>query len=366
MKKLIIAAAAAIVAPMSASADVTVKFPEGKADSVYTVEHMLISDMVRSRAERPMPAIDTLKSVAGIMKFDVDASGPANYRIRFGGRDAVNIYTSPGENLAVIISSESPLDYIVTGSALMDGITELRQKSGEILKQYQTAAQTEPRDEAAMQNAMNAYNSLFKDYAASKPADPASLFALLNLDGEDFMTIFESVDPSLKNSALYPLVESQKTYVEKSIEADKKMKEMQNGNYEAPDFTLKNLEGKDVKLSDFRGKWVIIDFWGSWCGWCIKGFPKLKDAYEQYKPELEILGVDCNEPEANWRKGVEKYKLPWVNVYNPEGTTILSDYAVQGFPTKIIVNPEGKIANITVGENPAFFDTLAKLINEVK
>ncbi|MBJ2192594.1 MAG: thiol-disulfide oxidoreductase, partial [Muribaculaceae bacterium] len=44
----------------------------------------------------------------------------------------------------------------------------------------------------------------------------------------------------------------------------------------------------------------------------------------------------------------------------------LSDYAVQGFPTKIIVNPEGKIANITVGENPAFFDTLAKLINEVK
>lgn len=170
----------------------------------------------------------------------------------------------------------------------------------------------------------------------------------------------------MKNSALYPLVESQKTYVEKSIEADKKMKEMQNGNYEAPDFTLKNLEGKDVKLSDFRGKWVIIDFWGSWCGWCIKGFPKLKDAYEQYKPELEILGVDCNEPEANWRKGVEKYKLPWVNVYNPEGTTILSDYAVQGFPTKIIVNPEGKIANITVGENPAFFDTLAKLINEVK
>ena len=50
MKKLIIAAAAAIVAPMSASADVTVKFPEGKADSVYTVEHMLISDMVRPRA----------------------------------------------------------------------------------------------------------------------------------------------------------------------------------------------------------------------------------------------------------------------------------------------------------------------------
>ena len=78
MKKLIIAAAAAIVAPMSASADVSVKFPEGKADSVYTVEHMLISDMVRPRAERPMPAIDTLKSGAGLKGVEVDASRPPN------------------------------------------------------------------------------------------------------------------------------------------------------------------------------------------------------------------------------------------------------------------------------------------------
>lgn len=361
---MILAVAAAIVAPVVASADVTVKFPDGKADSIYIVEHMLISDMVRPRSERPMPTVDTLKSVAGIMKFEIDPAGPSRYVLKVtDGRQGMDFFAAPGENLAMIITSENPADYVVTGSQLMDGVTDLRKKSGVILEKYRAAAQAEPRDDAAIEAARKEYTSLFKDYVAANPASPAALYALLNLDGGDFMTGLVSIDVSLRNAALYPMVESQKAYVEKSIEADKKMAEMQSGNFVAPDFTLKNLEGKDVKLSDFRGKWVIIDFWGSWCGWCIKGFPKLKDAYEQYKPELEILGVDCNEPEKNWRRGVEKYKLPWVNVYNPEGTTILSDYAVQGFPTKVIVNPEGKIANITVGEDPSFFDTLAKLIN---
>ena len=89
----------------------------------------------------------------------------------------------------------------------------------------------------------------------------------------------------------------------------------------------------------------------------------MKDAYEQYKPELEVIGVDCNEPEDKWRKAVEKYELPWVHVYNPSDSDVLANYGVQGFPTKVIVNPEGKIADITVGENPAFFDTLGRLIN---
>ncbi len=82
MKKLILAATAAIAIPAIASADVTVKFPEGKADTVYTVERMLVSDMVRPRAERPAPTVDTLKSIGGVMKFDIDPAGPARYMNR--------------------------------------------------------------------------------------------------------------------------------------------------------------------------------------------------------------------------------------------------------------------------------------------
>lgn len=119
-----------------------------------------------------------------------------------------------------------------------------------------------------------------------------------------------------------------------------------------------------MSLSDFKGKWVILDFWGSWCIWCIKGFPELKEAYEKYNDELVIIGVDCNETEEAWKAGVAKYELPWVNVYCPDGNPLVAEYGIQGFPTKAIIDPEGKIRNITTGHNPDFFTALSNLIGK--
>ena len=150
----------------------------------------------------------------------------------------------------------------------------------------------------------------------------------------------------------------------KRIELEKKLEALQAGDVEAPNFTLKDLEGKDVSLSDFRGKWVILDFWGSWCPWCIKGFPELKEAYQKYGDELVIIGVDCRESEEDWRAGVEKYQLPWVNVYNPKDSKLTTEYAVPGYPTKAIINPQGIIKNITVGHDPAFFEALTNLMGK--
>ena len=60
----------------------------------------------------------------------------------------------------------------------------------------------------------------------------------------------------------------------------------------APDFELPNLQGSTTKLSSLRGKYVVLDFWGSWCVWCIRGIPKMKEAYTKYKDKMEILGDD--------------------------------------------------------------------------
>ncbi len=129
----------------------------------------------------------------------------------------------------------------------------------------------------------------------------------------------------------------------------------------AKDFTLKDLKGNDLSLSSLRGKYVVLDFWGSWCGWCIKGIPEMKKYYEKYAGKFEILGIDCNDSDAAWRKAVEQYELPWLHVYNPRESSVLSDYAIQGFPTKIIIDPEGRIAEIVVGESQDFYDFLDKI-----
>lgn len=130
---------------------------------------------------------------------------------------------------------------------------------------------------------------------------------------------------------------------------------------EAPDFTLNDLNGKPLTLSSLRGKYVILDFWGSWCGWCIKGIPQMKEYYQKYAGKFEILGIDCNDPEEKWKAAVEKYELPWLHVYNPRDSKVLEQYEIQGFPTKIIVGPDGKIVKTIIGEDPAFYAFLDEL-----
>ncbi len=130
----------------------------------------------------------------------------------------------------------------------------------------------------------------------------------------------------------------------------------------APDFTLNDINGKPLSLSDLKGKWVILDFWGSWCPWCIKGFPALKEAYKQYDGKVEVLGIDCRDSEEVWKEAVKKYELPWLQVYNPNGSDLTSKYGIKGYPTKFIIDPEGRIANVTIGEDPAFFEVLSTLV----
>lgn len=129
----------------------------------------------------------------------------------------------------------------------------------------------------------------------------------------------------------------------------------------APDFTLKDINGKPLKLSSLRGKHVVLDFWGSWCVWCVRGVPKMKEYYEKYKDKMEILGMDCGDSEDDWKAAVKELGLPWQHVYVPEGSKLMQQYNIQGFPTKIILDKKGNIVQTVVGESPEFYEALDKL-----
>ena len=152
--------------------------------------------------------------------------------------------------------------------------------------------------------------------------------------------------------------QSQETAVTEVAEAESAA--VEDGT-EAPDFTLTDINGKPLTLSSLRGKYVILDFWGSWCGWCIKGIPQMKEYYQKYAGKFEILGIDCNDPEEKWKAAVEKYELPWLHVYNTRDSKVLEQYEIEGFPTKIIVGPDGKIVKTVIGEDPAFYTFLDEL-----
>jgi len=167
--------------------------------------------------------------------------------------------------------------------------------------------------------------------------------------------------PHVDNQDTTDQTEAGQAEFNKQAELDEQNSPQQSAAPEAPDFTLNDLNGQPLSLKSLRGKYVILDFWGSWCIWCIKGFPEMKNYYEKYKGKFEILGIDCNDTEAKWKAAVEKYELPWLHVYNPRNSNLLEAYGIQGFPTKIIVGPDGKIVNTVIGEDPAFYTLLDSL-----
>lgn len=350
----------------SAFADITVNVSPAVNKSEFEVRNRYIQDMVRPRMDRPEPIFSTAKVENGKFVLPTMPDGNAETTIYTGDNEVIVLYTRPGDNLIVTIDQVNPLNYSTSGSQLAEDISKLDMAATNVMKRFQEATSEGKPDEAVINKFRDEFNNVYLDYLKANPGSDAAPFAVMQLEeAQDFMNAYASLAPSAFNSPIAPLLESQKIYFEKAIEAEKRLAELQSGNVDAPDFTFKNVDGHPVSLSDFKGKWVVIDFWGTWCPWCIKGFPELKAAYEELKPKLEILGVACNEKNYEvWEKGLKKYELPWVNVYNPVkgGGQVLEDYAVQGFPTKVIVTPEGKIANITVGENPEFFDILRNLV----
>lgn len=366
MKKEIIALSALAASAFTTMADITVNVSPEIDQKEFHVEYGYLSDMIKPRADRPESARDLATVVDNKFVIKTLPDGPAQYVIPVNDRQYVIIYTRPGDDVTINLNRLSPLAYTAQGSQLMSDIAALDMASDEIMQRYQQISQSSQPKAEEIEALQEEYNNLFKKYLEENPTADAVPYAMLNLAGEDFLKAYYSMSPEVKESPLAIFLEPQRDREEKAIEAQRKRVQLTNGEKTAPDFTFKDVEGKDVSLSDFRGKWVVIDFWGSWCPWCIKGFPKLKEAYAQYKPDLEVLGVACNDTKEKWEDAIKKYELPWVNVYNPEkgGGKILEDYTVEGFPTKAIVNPEGKIVNITVGENPAFFEVLGELLKK--
>ena len=364
MNKSILALMIAAATTGTGLADITVKVNPALGVGEFDVESALVSDMVKPRMERPEPTRTKAQVVDGQFVIATLTDGDARYRIPTSEGEYIMLFTHPGDELIVNVENVTPLDYTVTGTEMMENISKLDMAASKLVRDYQQLLASGNANEAAAEQLNANYYRMLNDFIAQNPDSEAVPYAMLELEDEDFLRAYDSLSPGAKKSPMYPLLEPQKQYVEKKMASEQRKLALQGGNVEAPNFTFNNVDGQPVSLSDFRGKWVVIDFWGTWCPWCIKGFPALKEAYAELKPKLEVLGVACNDKYEAWVNGLKKYDLPWVNVYNPEkgGGQILEDYAVEGFPTKVIVSPEGKIVNITTGEDPKFFDILRQFV----
>lgn len=114
----------------------------------------------------------------------------------------------------------------------------------------------------------------------------------------------------------------------------------------APDFSQETPDGKILKLSDLRGKYVLIDFWASWCGPCRRENPNVVRMYEQYKEKgFEILGVSLDQSRERWLDAIAADGLKWPQVSDLKGwaNVVAQNYEVSSIPKTILVDPKGVI-----------------------
>ena len=155
---------------------------------------------------------------------------------------------------------------------------------------------------------------------------------------EELKEVFSVLDPKVQNSPMAA-----------EVREEIAIRERVRPGQPAPDFSLETPDGSRLALSDLRGKYVLLDFWASWCRPCRASFPEMKKIYARFKDKgFEILGVTNDSRREDWLKALEQDQLPWKQVidefpepYKP--ARVITMYAAPYLPTLILIGPDGKI-----------------------
>ena len=170
---------------------------------------------------------------------------------------------------------------------------------------------------------------------------------------EEAIAAFNNLDNNLKNYPFYKAVAKRVAGIEATLIG----KTIEN-------FTTNNtFTGDAFEFNSLKGKYVLIDFWGTWCGPCIAEMPKVKEYQEKYKDKLIVLGVNQGDTKEQVEKFITPNKYTWTHLMNGNGDEdFVLKFNVAGFPTKFIIDPEGKILHRFVGDSEESFAVLDGLL----
>jgi len=117
----------------------------------------------------------------------------------------------------------------------------------------------------------------------------------------------------------------------------------------APTFTLPDTAGRPVSLQSVRGRYVLLDFWGTWCAPCMKALPKLKSLHDQYAPKVAFIGIAAQTDRDSWLQTIREKALNWLHLSDLKGDRgpVITQYNVEAFPTYLLLDPSGTVLERT-------------------
>lgn len=126
-----------------------------------------------------------------------------------------------------------------------------------------------------------------------------------------------------------------------------------------------DVHGNPFNLRNLRGKYVIIDFWGTWCSACLSGMPAMREFRIANADKLTLIGIANDKDKEKVIACMEKHQMEWTNLLQMQGDNdYVAKFNIQGFPTKILVDPNGTIVYRDSGESEEFYQEIDKIINK--
>lgn len=283
--------------------------------------------------------------------------------------DRLGVFLEPGP--VMVNSTDSVRTARVSGGPLTADYQRFRASLQPWLEakkvrnlEYQRKSEVQRKDPAFIKQRQaqdqahyDEYNHYTQTFIRANPTSWVSLELLTQTRGvpryAEVAPLYEAFSPALKNSA-----------------PSRKYGEMLRGlkavtvGAQAPGFTQPTPTGQPVALANYRGKYVLVDFWASWCGPCRAENPFVTKAYQTYKSRnFAIVSVSLDEDRAKWLKAIEEDLLPWTQVSDLQSfeSEVARRYSIHAIPQNFLIDPSGKIVAANL-RGDALQATLAKLL----
>ncbi|OFY40024.1 MAG: hypothetical protein A2X18_00650 [Bacteroidetes bacterium GWF2_40_14] len=294
----------------------------------------------------------------------IPAVGPAKILKSgmFSGYDSdyIILFVDKGEKVKIDANYDGKVvEYTLKGTPLAEKYSEYRntlfehqRKRADALREIgrlRSAGEPLVKGQAMLKVAMDSIRHIIAGFIDDNLNSPLTPYILLYNNMNDFDILISYKDKLRAEALKHPLAKEYLSYVKYAENSDEyKQEEMRKEKAflelkgkQAPDFTLKTIDGKDITLSSFKGKYVVLDFWGSWCGWCLESMPKLLEYHKKYSQNIVIVAIACYDKESKWRKAVSDFKMDGlINVFDADNV-VSNLYNITGYPTQVLITPEG-------------------------
>jgi peroxiredoxin len=325
---------------------------DGKFENPGTEKKVFLYGMQNSN----MVAIDSTNlSEKGEFKFIRKTPSVDFFRVSAGNHEFMLIAKNGDDIKLEADLADKTLAYKISGANEVEKLSELNTIRNDFAKQaeklqaeLENKVASQPQNRSAIleqlkpqyESYINQLNEKILKFAKDNKGTLASFYAMNTLSPQEFeaelVKFSDEIKEDIKGNAT----------VDTFVKQMALLKTVQVGQ-QAPGFTINTADGKPVSLSDYKGKYVLVDFWASWCQPCRQENPNVVKVYNKYKTKnFDILGISLDTDKAAWLGAIKADGLTWTHTSELKdfnGETVRK-YQVQAIPTSYLIDPSGKIA----------------------